>query len=78
MFRDRKECTATFHENSKHRESTAEFYRLLNEFTRDRLGGPHSAQCALYSVDFAEIGELQVQDRWERAGEILADAALTR
>ncbi|MEV4922446.1 aspartate/glutamate racemase family protein [Streptomyces roseoverticillatus] len=56
-------------------ESTAEYYRLLNEFTRHRLGGLHSARCVLYSVDFAEIEQLQVQGRWEEAGEILAAAA---
>ncbi|MGW4744737.1 aspartate/glutamate racemase family protein [Streptomyces sp. NPDC004290] len=56
-------------------ESTAEYYRLLNEFTRDRLGGLHSARCVLYSVDFAEIEELQVQGRWAEAGEVLAAAA---
>ncbi|WP_069173687.1 aspartate/glutamate racemase family protein [Streptomyces griseus] len=56
-------------------ESTAEYYRFLNEFTRDRLGGLHSARCVLYSVDFAEIEQLQVQGRWADAGEILAVAA---
>ncbi|MFF9065255.1 aspartate/glutamate racemase family protein [Streptomyces sp. NPDC014891] len=56
-------------------ESTAEYYRLVNEFTRDRLGGLHSARCVLYSVDFAEIEQLQVQNRWTEAGEILAEAA---
>ncbi|MFE7510554.1 aspartate/glutamate racemase family protein [Streptomyces sp. NPDC057540] len=56
-------------------ESTAEYYRLLNEFTRDRLGGLHSARCVLYSVNFAEIEQLQVQGRWAEAGEILAAAA---
>ncbi|WP_327162256.1 aspartate/glutamate racemase family protein [Streptomyces zaomyceticus] len=56
-------------------ESTAEYYRLLNELTRDRLGGLHSARCVLYSVDFAEIERLQVQSRWTEAGEILAAAA---
>ncbi|MFE5549785.1 aspartate/glutamate racemase family protein [Streptomyces sp. NPDC056534] len=56
-------------------ESTAEYYRLVNEFTRDRLGGLHSAQCVLYSVDFAEIEQLQSQGRWTEAGEILAAAA---
>ncbi|MFH9722354.1 aspartate/glutamate racemase family protein [Streptomyces sp. NPDC017254] len=56
-------------------ESTAEYYRLLNELTRDRLGGLHSARCVLYSVDFAEIEQLQVQNRWTEAGEILAAAA---
>ncbi|MFF8509986.1 aspartate/glutamate racemase family protein [Streptomyces sp. NPDC015492] len=56
-------------------ESTAEYYRLVNEFTRDRLGGLHSARCVLYSVDFAEIERLQVENRWTEAGEILAEAA---
>lgn len=56
-------------------ESTAEYYRFLNEFTRDRLGGLHSARCVLYSVNFAEIEQLQVQGFWADAGEILAAAA---
>ncbi|MFX4293769.1 aspartate/glutamate racemase family protein [Streptomyces bohaiensis] len=56
-------------------ESTAEYYRLLNELTRERLGGLHSSRCVLYSVDFAEIEQLQVQGRWEEAGELLAGAA---
>ncbi|MFG2989476.1 aspartate/glutamate racemase family protein [Streptomyces sp. NPDC048257] len=56
-------------------ESTAEYYRLLNEFTRERLGGLHSARCVLYSVDFAEIEQLQVQGRWDEAGHVLAAAA---
>ncbi|WP_327242159.1 aspartate/glutamate racemase family protein [Streptomyces sp. NBC_01320] len=56
-------------------ESTAEYYRLLNEFARERLGGLHSAKCVLYSVDFAEIERLQVAGHWDKAGEVLADAA---
>jgi aspartate racemase len=56
-------------------ESTAEYYRLLNEFTRERLGGLHSARCVLYSVDFAEIERLQAEGRWTEAGEVLAEAA---
>ncbi|MFC0598676.1 aspartate/glutamate racemase family protein [Streptomyces palmae] len=56
-------------------ESTAEYYRLLNEFTRHRLGGLHSARCVLYSVDFAEIERLQVRGLWTEAGEVLAAAA---
>ncbi|MBT2383510.1 aspartate/glutamate racemase family protein [Streptomyces sp. ISL-11] len=56
-------------------ESTAEYYRLLNERTRDRLGGLHSARCVLYSLDFAEIERLQAEGRWPEAGEILATAA---
>ncbi|ANZ20815.1 aspartate/glutamate racemase family protein [Streptomyces noursei] len=56
-------------------ESTAEYYRLLNELTRQRLGGLHSAKCVLYSVDFAEIERLQAEARWDEAGDILAEAA---
>ncbi|MBT2390564.1 MULTISPECIES: aspartate/glutamate racemase family protein [Streptomyces] len=56
-------------------ESSAEYYRLLNELVRRRLGGLHSAKCLLHSLDFAEIEELQVAGEWQRAGEILADAA---
>ncbi|ROQ99720.1 aspartate racemase [Streptomyces sp. 2132.2] len=56
-------------------ESTAEYYRLLNELTRDRLGGLHSARCVLYSVDFADIERLQAEGRWTEAGEVLAEAA---
>lgn len=56
-------------------ESTAEYYRILNERTRERLGGLHSARCVLYSVDFAEIEQLQVQGRWAEAGVVLAGAA---
>lgn len=56
-------------------ESSAEYYRLLNELVRQRLGGLHSAKCLLHSLDFAEIEELQVAGEWQRAGEILAEAA---
>ncbi|MFD9488219.1 aspartate/glutamate racemase family protein [Streptomyces sp. NPDC059991] len=56
-------------------ESSAEYYRLLNELVRERLGGLHSARCVLHSVDFAEIEEFQRAGEWERAGEVLADAA---
>ncbi|MEW2392927.1 aspartate/glutamate racemase family protein [Streptomyces venezuelae] len=56
-------------------ESSAEYYRLLNELVRERLGGLHSARCVLYSVDFAEIERLQVRGEWERAGDVLAGAA---
>ncbi|MFF8608735.1 aspartate/glutamate racemase family protein [Streptomyces sp. NPDC015346] len=56
-------------------ESSAEYYRLLNEGVRERLGGLHSARCVLHSVDFAEIERLQAAGEWERAGEVLAGAA---
>ncbi|MFI9328734.1 aspartate/glutamate racemase family protein [Kitasatospora sp. NPDC052868] len=56
-------------------ESTAEYYRTLNQLTRERLGGLHSARLVLYSVDFADIERLQAEGRWAEAGAILADAA---
>ena len=56
-------------------ESSAQYYRLANELTRERLGGLHSARLVLVSVDFAEIERLQVTGQWERAGELLAEAA---
>jgi len=56
-------------------ESSAEYYRLVNEVVRDRLGGLHSASCILASVDFAVIEELQVAGEWHLAGELLAEQA---
>jgi aspartate racemase len=56
-------------------ESSAEYYRIINQYTRQRLGGQHSARLLLYSVDFAEIERLQHEDRWDEAGAVLADAA---
>jgi aspartate racemase len=53
-------------------ESSALYYRLLNEAVRERLGGLHSARCVLLSVDFAEIERLQASGDWTRAGELLA------
>ncbi len=57
-------------------ESSAHYYRLLNEAVKARLGGLHSARCILSSVDFAEIEPLQRAGRWEEAGAILNRAAL--
>jgi aspartate racemase len=56
-------------------ESTAEYYRLVNELVAERLGGLHSADCIVRSVDFAEIEVLQREDRWAEAGERLAEEA---
>ena len=57
-------------------ESSAEYYRFVNEEVRDRLGGLHSADCLLRSVEFAEIEELQRTGDWERAGARLAAEAV--
>src|SRR4051795_9314490 len=56
-------------------ESTAVYYRLVNEVVRDRLGGLHSADCLLRSVDFAPVEALQREGRWDEAGALLAAEA---
>ncbi|MEV0900494.1 aspartate/glutamate racemase family protein [Actinoplanes sp. NPDC049802] len=56
-------------------QSTAEYYRILNDLTHVRLGGLHSARCLLYSVDFADIERMQADGRWEEAGATLGRAA---
>lgn len=56
-------------------ESSAEYYRIVNETVKARLGKLHSAQCLLYSVDFAEIEQMQHEARWDDAGDAMADAA---
>ncbi len=56
-------------------ESTLEYYRLINEETKHRRGGLHSAKCLLYSVDFGEIEPLMRMDKWEQIGQILVNAS---
>ena len=56
-------------------ESTAVYYRELNRLVRERLGGLHSAELLIRSVDFAPIAELQAADNWDETGRILAEAA---
>ncbi|MBZ9866654.1 aspartate/glutamate racemase family protein [Mesorhizobium sp. CA15] len=56
-------------------ESTAIYYRLLNEIVCERLGGLHSAKLLLRSFDFAEIAERQHAGDWEGAGALLVEAA---
>ncbi len=56
-------------------ESSIEYYRLVNELVRQRLGGLHSAECVMYSVDFAAIESMQAEGRWDDAGRRLAEVA---
>jgi aspartate racemase len=56
-------------------ESTAHYYRHLNEIVRDRLGGSHSARLLLWSVDFAEVVRVQFAEAWDEADAMMADAA---
>lgn len=56
-------------------ESTSEYYRIINEEVKNRLGGLHSAKCILYSVDFEEIEVCQRNGEWEKTAQLLNDAA---
>jgi aspartate racemase len=56
-------------------ESSSEYYRLVNELVAQRLGGLHSAECVLYSVDFAEIEAMQADGRWDDAARRLVEVA---
>ena len=57
-------------------ESTIPYYRLINEGVKARLGGLPSASLVLHSVDFHDIEACQSAGDWDRAGEILAEAAV--
>ncbi|WP_108462570.1 aspartate/glutamate racemase family protein [Devosia naphthalenivorans] len=56
-------------------ESTAHYYRVINQETAARLGGLHSAPLIVHSVDFAPVAELQAKGEWEAAGNQLATIA---
>ncbi|CAM3692426.1 aspartate racemase [Rouxiella silvae] len=56
-------------------ESTLPYYRTINEQIKQQLGGLHSAKLVLFSVDFYEIEQLQAQGDWEKAGQVLGEAA---
>ena len=56
-------------------ESSALYYRLVNEAVRERLGGFHSARVVLASVDFAEVEAMQARGDWASAGSLLAHEA---
>ena len=56
-------------------ESTAVYYRLLNRIARERLGGHHSAELLMYSVDFAPIAAMHAAGDWPAAVEVMVDIA---
>ncbi|TWD52480.1 aspartate/glutamate racemase family protein [Pseudomonas sp. SJZ131] len=56
-------------------ESSAEYYRLINQQVRDHLGPLRSAQLLMYSVDFGPVEQAQHAGRWDDAAAILVDAA---
>ncbi|MFX1256187.1 MAG: aspartate/glutamate racemase family protein [Promethearchaeota archaeon] len=56
-------------------ESSAEYYRIINETVKDLLGGTHSAKSIMYSVDFQEVESLQHLGKWAELTELMVDAA---
>jgi amino-acid racemase len=56
-------------------ESSIEYYRIINQTVKTRLGGLHSAKSVMVSVDFAEVEILQHQGRWAEAADMLIEAA---
>lgn len=56
-------------------ESSAEYYRIINQETQRRLGGLHSAECLMYSFDFGEIERLQAAGDWAAATALMVNAA---
>ncbi len=56
-------------------ESTAQYYRIINECVRDRLGGLNSAACLLYSFNFDELERIQQRGDWDQAARRMSEAA---
>jgi len=56
-------------------ESSIEYYRIVNQTVREKLGGLHSAKSIMYSVEFAEIEALQHLNRWDELASIMIEAA---
>ena len=58
-------------------ESSIEYYRIINEAVKEKLGGLHSAKSIMVSVDFAEVEILQHQGKWTEAARMMVDAAMS-
>lgn len=58
-------------------ESSLEYYRLINEYIRKKLGGLHSAQSLLYSFDFHDVETLQASGQWDEATNLMLTGALS-
>lgn len=58
-------------------ESSAEYYRIINETVKERLGGHHSCKCLMFSFDFDEIEKLQDKGEWGKLTEIMIKAAVS-
>jgi aspartate racemase len=57
-------------------ESSIHYYQIINQQTKEILGGVHSCKSLMYSVDFGEISKLQHNGDWDKLGKMMIDAAL--
>lgn len=58
-------------------ESSAEYYRIINELVRSHLGALHSCRSIMYSVDFGEIEKLQHEGKWQDLTKLMVESALS-
>jgi aspartate racemase len=56
-------------------ESSLQYYKIINETVKSKLGGLHSAECIMYSVEFSEIAMLQHEEKWEELTDIMVNTA---
>ena len=56
-------------------QSSFEYYRIINEITREKLGGLHSAKSVMVSVDFAPLEEMQQNNQWDKATDVMIHTA---
>lgn len=56
-------------------ESSLDYYKIINETAQLKLGGLHSAECLMYSVDFEKIEVLQHENKWEELTDIMVSIA---
>ena len=54
-------------------ESSLEYYRLLNKMVKEKMGGLHSAECLMHSVDFGPIAQLQHENNWDELTRIMVE-----
>lgn len=57
-------------------ESSVTYYQIINQVVKQHLGGLHSAECILYSLNFQEIEHYQSTNNWQKSAEVLAEATL--
>lgn len=56
-------------------ESTLEYYKIMNETVKEKLGGTHSADCILYSFDFQKVEDLQHKGEWDSLTSLMVEEA---